>query len=105
MDQGIKIKPTPITAGENVSIEYQGLLNQAGANEIYLHTGFGMNNDWDKIQDIKMEKSNNGWQANIEVNTDKRFYFCFHDNAGKWDNNNGKNWAFEVHNGKQYSNN
>lgn len=101
-DQGIHVSPTPITAGERVEIRYDGLLARAGAQDIYLHAGFGTNNDWESVMDIKMEREGGVWKTDCAVKTDKRFYFCFHDNAENWDNNNGQNWSFEVHNGKLY---
>ncbi len=101
-DQGIHVSPTPITAGERVEIRYDGLLTRSGADDVYLHAGFGINNDWENVMDIKMEKSGQAWRTDCAIKTDKRFYFCFHDSAGNWDNNNGQNWSFEVHNGNLY---
>ena len=102
MDQGIDVKPTPITAGQNVSVKYDGLLSKSGAEQVFLYAGFGNNNQWEKVKDIKMNKVENSWQADIDMCKDDRFYFCFHDNAGNWDNNHGINWSFEVHNGRLY---
>lgn len=101
-DPGIDVNPTPITAGERVEIKYNGLLVKSGADQVYLHAGFGLNNHWDNIMDIKMEKKETSWQTDCAVDTDQRFYFCFHDSADNWDNNNGVNWSFEVHNGDLY---
>ncbi len=102
MDQGIQVDPTPITAGEKVEVKYNGLLARSGAEEVYLHAGFGHNKQWDDVRDLKMESRGNEWHINFDVATDKRFNFCFRDNAGNWDNNNGKNWSYEVHNGDLY---
>lgn len=99
MDQGIHVNPTPITAGERVEVRYDGLLARSGAREVYLHAGFGSNEHWDHVMDIKMDKRGELWETELEVTSDKRFNICFHDSAGNWDNNNGKNWSFEVHNG------
>ncbi|ACL70351.1 carbohydrate-binding protein [Halothermothrix orenii] len=101
-DQGIEVNPTPMTAGETVQVRYNGLLARSGAEEVYLHYGFGTDKHWDEVKDIKMSKVRDQFQTNIDVETDKRFIFCFRDNAGNWDNNNGRNWSFEVHNGSLY---
>jgi len=101
-DPGITIKPIPITTGERVEIKYKGLLAKGGADQVYLHAGFGLNNQWESAMDIKMEKDDECWKTDCAVETDKRFYICFHDSAENWDNNNGLNWGFEVHNGKSY---
>ena len=100
-DPGITVTPIPITAGERVEIKYNGLLAKR-ADQVYLHAGFGHNNQWESVMDIKMEKENGYWKTDCAVKTDKRFYICFHDSADNWDNNNGLNWSFEVHNGKRY---
>lgn len=101
-DNGITVNPTPITAGERVEINYNGLLSKSGADQVYLHTGFGLDNHWENVMDIKMVKEGGKWTTDCAVKADKRFYFCFHDTADNWDNNQGSNWSFEVHNGHLY---
>lgn len=101
-DNGIYVGPTPITAGENVEIKYNGLLARSGAKEVYLHAGFGTNNHWDRVKDIKMGKRRDEWQTDMKIDTNSRLNICFRDNADNWDNNNGRNWSFEVHNGNLY---
>ncbi len=101
-DNGITVSPTPITAGERVEIKYNGLLSKSGADQVYLHAGFGLNNHWENVMDIKMGKEGDNWKTDCAVKTDKRFYFCFRDTANNWDNNQGTNWGFEVHNGDLY---
>ncbi len=100
--QGIAVKPTPITAGDRVKIEYDGLLSQSGAEEIYLHAGYGNAREWRNVQDFRMRKGMEGWETEMNVHTDDRLNICFHDNANNWDNNSGSNWSFEVHNGNLY---
>lgn len=101
-DNGINVSPTPITAGSRIEVEYDGLLSKSGAQEVYLHAGFGIDDNWEKVLDLKMERGNGIWKTNCDVNTSDRFIFCFHDNAGNWDNNDGRNWSFEVHDGRLY---
>ena len=101
IDPGIKVSPTPITTGEKITVKYNGLLNKAEAKSVYLHSGFGYSN-WHNIHDIKMKKKKNYWITELHVNSDDRLNLCFHDCAGNWDNNNGKNWSFEIHNGVRY---
>lgn len=101
-DNGIYVGPTPITSGEDVEIKYNGLLARSGAEEVYLHAGFGINDQWDRVKDIKMRKVRDEWQTDLKVDTSSRLNICFRDNAENWDNNNGRNWSFEVHNGNLY---
>ena len=103
MSNNIEVKPTPITAGEKVIISYKGLLTEAGAKEVYLHAGVGFNDNWRDITNIQMKRSNEGWQAELKINTTDRFNFCFKDSANNWDNNQGSNWSFEVHDGGHYN--
>ncbi|MGM0472424.1 MAG: carbohydrate-binding protein [Bacillota bacterium] len=96
----VQINPTPITAGENVTIEYNGLLSQSGANKVYLHAGVGAGNQWEDIKTIRMNRTPEGrFKTTVRLNTTQRFNFCFKDGAGNWDNNNGNNWSYEVHAG------
>lgn len=99
----IEVKPTPITAGEKVTISYQGLLAESGAEQVYLHAGVGFNDAWRDVTNIQMKKEGSEWQAELKINTDDHFNFCFKDAAENWDNNQGSNWSFEVHNGGQYN--
>lgn len=98
---GVVVDPVPITGGEEITVLYHGLLSESGAQEVYLHCGYGDARHWEKVSDIKMEKTGRGWAKTFKVTDNSRFNFCFHDNAYNWDNNNGINWSFEIHNGKQ----
>ncbi|NMB46359.1 MAG: carbohydrate-binding protein [Firmicutes bacterium] len=96
-DSGIDVEPTPITLGDELKIEYRGLLAASGAEAVYVHYGFGPG-DWRFVQDIPMEKTPDGtWTAVVQAGEKGRFSFCFRDNANNWDNNNGKNWSYEIH--------
>lgn len=98
----VTIAPVPVTFGEDITVQYQGLLARAGAEQVYLHMGYGPADRWQFISDIPMEKVGDTWEARFEVTEDSRLNFCFRDNAGNWDNNSGRNWSVEVHTGKQY---
>lgn len=99
LDGGICVDPTPITAGQQVTVLYDGLLSQSGADQVYLHTGFGGGNQWYNVCDLPMIKTGWGWEGILDVNDSSRFNFCFKDSADNWDNNWGKNWSYEIHNG------
>ncbi|MGE5578182.1 MAG: carbohydrate-binding protein [Syntrophothermus sp.] len=85
-----------VHAGEKITVKYNGPLAQNGAGQVYLHAGYGQ--DWENLQDIAMEKSEDGWTAELEVDTGDRLNFCFTDGE-HWDNNQGNNWSYEIHNG------
>lgn len=102
MDQGITVQPTPIIAGQKVEIRYDGLLARAGAQDIYLHAGFGNHNNWSNVMDVKMSRRGHGFETRFAIEEETRFNFCFRDSADNWDNNHGHNWSFEIHNGQLY---
>ncbi|MCR4401432.1 MAG: carbohydrate-binding protein [Firmicutes bacterium] len=102
VDDGVYVSPTPITAGESVSVKYSGLLAKAGAEQVYLHMGYGVGT-WNSVVDVPMTKVEPGtFEARVDLPLEEtsRFHFCFRDNAGNWDNNNGRDWSYEIHNGE-----
>ncbi|AGL01866.1 carbohydrate-binding protein [Desulfoscipio gibsoniae] len=99
---GVVVDPTPITSGEEITVLYDGLLAASGATQIYLHVGYGDARDWRNIKAHRMSKTGWGWVKTLEMPDDSRFNFCFHDGYGNWDNNNGLNWSFEIHNGRRH---
>jgi len=99
---GVVVDPTPITSGEEITVLYDGLLDASGAAQMYLYVGYGDSRDWRNIQTHRMSKTGWGWVKTLEIPDDTRFNFCFHDGYGGWDNNNGINWSFEIHNGRRH---
>lgn len=99
---GVVVDPTPITAGEEVTVFYNGLLGREGRGQVYLHYGYGRDDSWRNISDIRMEKTGWGWVSSLKIpEHEGRFHFCFKDSAGNWDNNSGANWSFEIHSGSR----
>lgn len=99
---GVVVDPTPITSGEEITVLYDGLLAAGGAARVYLHVGYGNSRDWRNIQTHCISKTGWGWVKTLEMPDNSRFNFCFHDGCGNWDNNNGINWSFEIHNGRKH---
>lgn len=77
-----------------VKISYTGKLFQDKSEEVYIHYGFG--NNWDKVNDLKMEKTELGFQAEITLTDAATFNFCFKDTNGNWDNNHNANYIFPL---------
>lgn len=93
----IEVDPVPVTAGETITVKYRGELTQR-EKPISMHLGYGRER-WTNVQDVPMEKLPDGsWGAHVTVDTDTAINFCFTD-GDHWDNNNGANWIYEVHNG------
>ena len=83
-----------LVANTTVKISYSGKLFQEEAEEVFIHYGFGLL--WENLQDIKMEKTELGFQAEIELDDSDSLNFCFNDGQGNWDNNEGQNYSFAI---------
>lgn len=83
-----------LVENSKVKISYTGELFQNSSEEVSIHYGFGLN--WDGINDIKMEKTDLGFQAEIDLIEGDSFNFCFKNENDIWDNNNGQNYIFPL---------
>jgi hypothetical protein len=93
----VKVEPKPVSQGDKVRINYQGLLAKNGAEQVYLHAGANEHDNWNEIHDIEMNyEGDNTWTTEMEIPRAQAFSFCFKDSANNWDNNNGHNWTYEV---------
>ncbi len=77
-----------------VKISYTGKLFQDASEEVFIHYGFGTN--WDNVNDVKMEKTELGFQSEIKLSEGESFNFCFRNNQNEWDNNEGNNYVFAL---------
>lgn len=78
----------------SVKISYTGKLFQENSEEVYFHYGFGLN--WDHLNEIKMVKTELGFQAEIELISADTLNFCFRDSNNVWDNNDTENYIFPI---------
>lgn len=83
-----------LVENSKVKISYAGKLFQDNCEEVYIHYGFGLN--WDNIGEIKMEKTELGFQAEVELISSETFNFCFRNSENEWDNNDGQNYIFPI---------
>lgn len=77
-----------------VKISYTGKLFQNNSEEVFVHYGFGSN--WDNLNELKMEKSELGFQAEIELVCSDTLNLCFRNSNNEWDNNDGQNYIFPI---------
>lgn len=77
-----------------VKISYIGNLFQDNSKEVYIHYGFGLL--WENVSEVKMVKTELGFQAEIELQDFESFNFCFRNELNKWDNNDGQNYVFPI---------
>lgn len=83
-----------LVENSRVKISYTGKLFQDASEEVSIHYGFGFN--WDNVNDIKMEKTDLGFQAEIDLKEGETFNFCFRNGNNNWDNNEGQNYIFPL---------
>lgn len=83
-----------IIEGNKIKISYVGYLFQNGSEEVYLHYGFGIN--WDNVSEVKMEKTELGFQCEIDIISSDTLNLCFRNSLGEWDNNFGQNFYFPI---------
>ena len=94
LSKNIFFNTDKLVQNSKVKISYTGALFQANAEEVFIHYGF--DNDWKEISEIKMEKTDLGFQAEIELPEYATFNFCFRDKNDNWDNNETANYIFNI---------
>lgn len=99
-NQGISISPQIVRSGELVRVNYNGLLANSGADQVYLHAGYG--DKWEYASDMSMQRTTGSWQKVFPVEHPGFLNFCFKDSANNWDNNNGHNWNVHIE-GSQFT--
>ena len=77
-----------------VKISYTGKLFQDESEEVFVHYGFG--NSWNNLNEIKMEKTELGFQTEIELISSETLNLCFRNSSNEWDNNDGQNYVFPI---------
>lgn len=92
IEKGVEVRPT---FGNQINITYNGLLSKSGADQVFIHCGYGDPNNWREVSTLNMERTPKGWEKNVPMK-DHTLIFCFKDSANNWDNNNGFNWIARV---------
>lgn len=80
--------------GSLVKISYTGKLFEENCEKVFVHYGFG--NNWDNLNEIEMNRTELGFQAEIQIISNENLNLCFRSNTNEWDNNDGKNYSFEI---------
>ena len=82
---------------ENTSIKlsYTGDLFKDGYDgQVFIHYGFGQ--EWENVAELEMNKTELGYQIEIDLNDSESFNFCFRNSENEWDNNDGQNYIFPI---------
>lgn len=76
-------------------INYTGLLQQSGANNLTGVYGYGSNQNWENVSSVTFTKDTGGnFSATVPIQNGKNVNFAFKDAAENWDNNSGLNYTF-----------
>ena len=78
----------------SVKISYTGKFFQEGAEKVYAHYGFG--SQWENVNEVEMEKTELGFQTEIQLKEGDSFNLCFKSENGEWDNNENENYIFAL---------
>lgn len=77
-----------------VKISYTGKFFQENCETVTIHYGFG--SEWNNVNDIEMEKTELGFQTEINLLDGSSLNLCFKNEHDEWDNNNGENYVFPL---------
>lgn len=83
-----------LVENSNVKISYTGKFFQDNSEKVFLHYGFDQN--WNNVNEIEMQKTELGFQAEINLLEGESFNLCFKNGNNQWDNNNGQNYIFPI---------
>jgi hypothetical protein len=81
-------------AGEEVQSLVRGFVGQIWSASC-LSAHWSRSRSLAEVRDIPMTESSPAvWTCTIRAASGGRLEMCFHDGAGNWDNNSGKNWSY-----------
>ena len=93
-ENGVFISNSSLSVGEEVAITYEGLLAKSGADQIFLHIGYG--EEWLDKTFIPMERENGVFKGTFKIALPDDLNISFKDSANNWDNNSSMNYSFKI---------
>ncbi len=93
-ENGVFIDQNNLVHGKKAKLTYKGYLYQQGAEDVYVHLGFGLL--WEGLREIKMTRTDDGFETQIPLEIADTLNFCFRDNWNNWDNNSYQNYSYDV---------
>lgn len=95
IEESVYFDTTNLIEGRTAKLTYKGTLTSTGAEEIYVHYGFGLL--WENLQEIKLDKvADNTYETTINLVSSDSINFCFRDSNNNWDNNEAKNYTMPI---------
>lgn len=90
----IKFNTESLLKNTSVSLSYNGFLVDDAAETI--HIKYCFNDDWDNCIQEEMDKSEDGYTIDLNLESNDSISICFTDNLDRWDNNNFNNYVFQI---------
>ncbi|MCL6451636.1 MAG: hypothetical protein K6T75_10125, partial [Acetobacteraceae bacterium] len=77
-DDRVSVSPNPPVGGRRATFKYRGLLAQKGAQQVFLHLGYGTD-QWQGVEDLAMmPRPDRSWEATVEVKARRGpLSYCF----------------------------
>jgi len=94
LENGIAICPASPVTGDEVKIQYDGILSKNGANEIILRLGYG--NNWDNEQYIPMVKRETCFEVTVPALKEDYMKLSFIDSNNNVDDNSGNGYSIDI---------
>ncbi len=91
-ENGVLISDYSLSVGDEVTITYEGILVKSGADQIFLHFGYGK--EWLNKDFIPMENENGIFKGTFKIALPDDLNISFKDSADNWDNNSSMNYSF-----------
>ena len=83
-----------LIANTKIKISYTGKFYQENNEKVYLH--YGYDKDWNNINELEMNKTDLGYQVELDLLAGDTLNFCFKNQNNEWDNNFGQNYIFSI---------
>lgn len=77
-----------------VKVSYTGKFYQGNNEQVFIHYGYGK--DWNNVNEVEMQKTDLGYQTELDLIGEDTLNFCFKNQNNEWDNNCGKNYIFNI---------
>ena len=94
LSKNIFFNTDKLIENSTVKISYTGKFFQDGNEKVYAHYGFGT--EWNNVNDVEMEKTDLGFQLEVELKEGETFNLCFKNENDEWDNNDSQNYIFPL---------
>lgn len=77
-----------------VKVSYTGKFYQGNNDQVFIHYGYGK--EWNNVNEVEMQKTDLGYQTELDLVGGDTLNFCFKNQNNEWDNNSGKNYIFNI---------